>query len=292
LRVWCDRTLDEVIAVRAREVLATPLIAARRLLRVAPLLMAPLLANAQATSTLIGTVLDDSTDGMLPNVEVSIPGLNLTARTNVKGEFILTGIGAGAYNVTARRIGYSPVSVSIPFNGADTVRYQFALVRTVQTLPGVAVTETDDVPRFAKLAQFESRRKFGIGRFLTAKDLEKNINRRTGDALSARLPGARIMKDPRRPLAGYVATSRGVNSVEGASPAFSGRAPPPSSCLVNVWLDGTKVYGGLPGEPPFDINSVQAEQIAAVEFYAGSAALPSELRSGSSACGAIVIWMK
>ncbi len=262
------------------------------MLGVALLLIVCPSARAQATSTLVGTVLDDSTERMVPDAEVSISGLNLTARTNDRGEFILTEIGAGVYTVSARRIGFAPMSASIPFNGADTVHYQFALARTVQTLPGVAVTETHDVPPIAKLAQFESRRKFGIGRFLTAKDLEKIINRRTGDALSARLPGVRIMKDGSRPLAGYVATSRGVNSIEGASPAFSGRVAPPSACLVHVWLDGIRVYGSQPGEPPFDINSIQAEQIAAIEFYAGSASLPSELRSGSSACGALVIWTK
>jgi hypothetical protein len=248
--------------------------------------------HGQASSTFIGTVLDDASEQLLPDADVSIPGLNLTARTNGRGEFILTGIGAGSYAVTARRIGYVPASTSIPFNGADTVRYQFALVRAVQTLPEVAVTEGSDVPRIAKLAQFESRRKFGIGRFLTATDFDKLANRRTSDALQARLPGARIMKDPDRPLVGYIATSRGVNSIESTGPAFTGRTRPPSSCLVHVWLDGNKVYGGLAGEPPFDINSIQTTQIAAVEFYAGSASLPSELRSGSSACGAIVIWTK
>ncbi|MBV6521766.1 MAG: hypothetical protein MNPFHGCM_01910 [Gemmatimonadaceae bacterium] len=244
-------------------------------------------ASAQSTGTLIGTVLDDSTEIMLADAEVSIPGLNLMARTNARGEFVITGIGAGSYAVIARRIGYQPWTGSLPFNGADTVRYQFSLRRVVQSLPGVAVTGTNDVPAAAKLSQFERRRRSGAGRFLTAVDFERINNRLTGDALSSRFPGIRMMKDAARPMAAYVAGSRGVNSIEG----LPGRGPP-KACLLQVWLDGARVFSGLPGEPPFDINSVQSEQIAAVELYAGSASLPTELRSGNAACGAILVWTK
>lgn len=247
---------------------------------------------AQGTSTLVGVVFADTTDQGVGAAEVAIAGLNLTTRTDASGRFTLSGIMAGAFEVTVRKVGFTPATASVSFNGRDTVVYQFSLPRLVQSLAPVKVAGEAEALPAAKLAVFESRRRMGAGRFLTARDLERKPNLRTGDALAALLPGVRMIRPPTPPTAAYVGSSRGVNSIEGKSAFESGSRPPPTTCLVNVWLDGLRVYGGLPGEPPFDVNTLQPSQIAAVEFYGGAASLPSELRSANSACGAIVIWTR
>jgi len=148
----------------------------------------------------------------------------------------------------------------------------------------------------------------GIGRFLTEADLERDQYRKLSDVLK-RLPGMLMVSAKRAsgvsPMAVFVASSRGSATIEHVSPIF-GR-----NCPVAVWLDGVPVYRGLdrgtappafgggerspPGillEPPFDINSIMTQHIAAIEFYVGPATMPPELNATQGSCGALVIWTK
>jgi hypothetical protein len=45
-------------------------------------------------------------------------------------------------------------------------------------------------------------------------------------------------------------------------------------------------------QPPFDINSIMTNHVAAVEFYAGPGTIPAELNATQGTCGALVIWTK
>jgi len=174
-----------------------------------------------------------------------------------------------------------------------------------QPLPAVPVTAEAELVRSAKLREFDRRRSMGIGRFLTEGDLEKVQYRQLSDVLN-RLPGT-VMVRAKGKSAVYVVSSRGSATIEHESPIF-GR-----NCPVAIWLDGVPVYRGLdrgaasnpafgnrgppqpPGrvdEPPFDINSIMTNQVAAVEFYSGPATMPPELNATQGTCGALVIWTK
>lgn len=176
-----------------------------------------------------------------------------------------------------------------------------------QPLPTVPVTATTELVRSAKLREFDRRRSNGIGRFLTEADLERDQHRQLSDVLK-RLPGMLMVRAKRVPGYGasavFVVSSRGTATIEHVSPVF-GR-----NCPVAVWLDGVPVYrgldrraaapafgGGTPqtggvGEPPFDINSIMTNHVAAIEFYAGPATMPPELNAAQGTCGALVIWTK
>ena len=188
--------------------------------------------------------------------------------------------------------------------GTNAVRAQ----EKPQPLPVVPVTAEAELVRSAKLREFDRRRSNGIGRFLTEADLAKDQYRQLSDVLT-KLPG--IMMVRAKGGAGsavYVASSRGSTTIEHISPIF-GR-----NCGVAIWLDGVPVYRGLdrtgpqpafggrgaqapsaPGqiaEPPFNINSIMTQHIAAIEFYAGPASMPPELNATQGTCGALVIWTK
>ena len=179
-----------------------------------------------------------------------------------------------------------------------------------QPLPTVPVTASTELVRNAKLREFDRRRSMGMGRFLTEADLERDQYRQLSDALK-RLPGMLMVRAKRvsgvSSSAVFVVSSRGSATIEHVSPIF-GR-----NCPVAIWLDGVPVYKGLdraaapafgsasgggrsaPGqltEPPFDINSIMTNQIAAIEFYAGPATMPAELNITAGTCGALVIWTK
>ena len=179
-----------------------------------------------------------------------------------------------------------------------------------QPLPTVPVTAEAELVRNAKLREFDRRRSNGIGRFLTEADLERDQYRLLSDALK-KLPGIQMVR-PKGTRGGgssavYVVSSRGSATIEHVSPIFG------KNCPIAIWLDGVPVYRGLdrfadspalgtrggggppPGsvlEPPFDINSIMTNHIAAIDFYAGPATMPAELNATQGTCGALVIWTK
>lgn len=179
-----------------------------------------------------------------------------------------------------------------------------------QPLPTVGVTAEAELVRSAKLREFERRRSNGIGRFLTEADLARDQDRKLSDALK-KLPGI-LMVSARRAsgvssLAVFAVSSRGSATISFVSPIFG------KNCPIAIWLDGVSVYRGLDrsmetrafgqtavqsaasgriDEPPFDINSIMTNHVAAIEFYAGPATMPPELNATQGTCGALVIWTK
>jgi hypothetical protein len=177
-----------------------------------------------------------------------------------------------------------------------------------QPLPTVPVTASTELVRNAKLREFDRRRSNGIGRFLSEADLEKDQYRKLSDVLR-KLPGitfSRAKGTPGvNPLAEFAVSSRGSATITNVSPIFG------KNCPIAIWLDGVPVYRGLDrngsrgafggdtppvpaqiGEPPFDINSIMTQHIAAIEFYAGPATMPPEFNATQGTCGALVIWTK
>jgi hypothetical protein len=146
----------------------------------------------------------------------------------------------------------------------------------------------------------------GIGHFITEAELEKDQYRLLGDVIK-RLPGTMLVTAKRVPGYGasalFVVSSRGSATIMHESPVFG------KNCPVAIWLDGVPVYRGLDravaspafgsgaqsgriSEPPFNINSVMTNNVAAIEFYAGPATMPPELNATQGTCGALVIWTK
>ena len=178
-----------------------------------------------------------------------------------------------------------------------------------QPLPAVPVTAEAELVRNAKLREFDRRRSNGIGRFLTEADLAKDQDRQLSDVLK-KLPGIMTVRPKGTGGGGssavYLVSSRGSATFEHESPTFG------KNCPIAIWLDGVPVYRGLdrgtatnpafpnrappaPGrldEPPFDINSIMTNHIAAIEFYSGPATMPAELNATQGTCGALVIWTK
>lgn len=179
-----------------------------------------------------------------------------------------------------------------------------------QPLPVVPVTASTELVRSAKLREFDRRRSMGIGHFLTESDLEKDQYKLLGDVIK-RLPGTMLVTARKVPGYGgsalFVVSSRGSATLTHESPIFG------KNCPVAIWLDGVPVYRGLDrgaaspafggsgggiaqsgriDEPPFNINSIMTNHVAAIEFYAGPATMPPELNATQGTCGALVIWTK
>ncbi len=243
------------------------------------ILAASVCALMQATAVLTGTVLTDSTERPIANAEIAIVSLGLTARSDSAGNFTLSKIPRGAYDVTVRALGFGVLLTRLAFANGQRIETDLLMQRVTQTAQPLervdvkAKSLSGDSPR---IAEFDERMKFGIGTFLTQPTFEKADGRKLAEVLVGRLPGVRTANIGRPPVRTLV-TSRGSISLRG-----------PSVCPVRTILDGlVQDLGSLGG-----IDSLDPSLIAAVEYYT-VAQTPAQFNfAGNAPCGTLVIWTR
>ncbi len=229
------------------------------------------LKSQSTVSVIVVGVADGQNGAPLPDAVVRLPDVGKTARTDWIGEARFR-VPRGTHVVEVRRLGYAASSVTILAQG-DSVGPVFMLERLTTSLDTVRVLGRW-VP--ARLAEFEQRRRMGIGRFLTDSALEREGNRSVALVLSMRFPGIRAAPDPDSP-GHYALQSTRVNTLlpHDAS-KFS------AVCKVDVYLDGI-LYN--------EYDSLFPTDLAGVEFYTMGTA-PPQYRRGTGACQVMLLWSK
>lgn len=88
-----------------------------------------------------GKVIDKITLEPLPGVNIIIPGTNKGTATNIEGEFRITGLEVGIYQLRASFVGYNSITKSdITVNSSRPARVTFELSESAIELEGVTVT--------------------------------------------------------------------------------------------------------------------------------------------------------
>jgi hypothetical protein len=212
---------------------------------------------------------------------VRVLGTTRTARTDAEGAFALEFIPAGTRAIELRAIGSAPMTVVVDFaTGAvrDTV---LTLRRAPPTLAAVAVTATASPNSLMIREGFETRRRQGLGAFLTAEDL---VRMRTTE------------------LASTLANARGLHVEYGTGgfPMPYLRGTKSGSCIPNYFVDGVAVYVDGPRyssrvQHPFSdlSDALPPEKIRGIEVYSSPGTIPAQFdRTSSTGCGSIVIWTR
>src|SRR5690242_13124666 len=146
--------------------------------------------SARAQSVFLGAIVADGNPSPpLAGAEITIPALNLGARSDSLGKFFFNGIPQGVFRVNIRRVGYNSIAINARFSGKDTLAADFALTPVAVALDTVNVIGGGT--QHGKFLEFEDRRAHGGGSFLTRTDLEKEQDRQLGEIL-AKLPGVRV----------------------------------------------------------------------------------------------------
>ena len=234
-----------------------------------------------AQSSLAGRVLSDSVRAPISNAEVVILRLGRSAITDSAGRYTLHGLEAGTYQVITRALGYQPDSSLVDIGPNESMSRDVHLRPAAIALERVRV-ETEGVAPSAKISIFEERRKRSPGgKFLDAKEIQKWEGRRTGD-MFATIPGVDLHR------AGMKSYATGSRAIPPLTPSSRGEP-----CYMDVYLDGALIYSkAAAGAQPFDLNSIPASHLAAVEVYSSAANIPPELNRTSKGCGVIALWTK
>ncbi len=235
-------------------------------LRLMWVLLLPCIARAQAHTGAVSGVVRDSAGAAIRDVEVVAMRTGVAARTDTNGRFLLAALPPGAADLSLRRIAYAPLVVSVNVPEADTTEIEIRLGGLAQSLPTVVVK--DNVDRVRALAEFESRRKTGVGHFITRAEIEKRHPLRLSDMVRT-IPGAMIIP------------------VENGRTALRFARAHNNSCPPEYFLDGLRVIG-------FNIDDVPPGDVEGVELYPGPAGLPPEFNQlyGTTVCGTVAIWTR
>lgn len=229
---------------------------------------------AQA-ATLAGKVVADSSERPIANVEITLPGLGRTARSDSGGNFRVAGLKAGLHEVVIRMVGYESISTSLRFESGKTVEADFLLRKLSTQLAVVEVREKSSLYTL-RLAEFESNRKSRPGKFLTADVFAKASGRKLGDVVTSRIAGVRFVN---MCPAGRVCVNDEVLATNRGNGIRSG--PCPMQVVLNdlIWSrDGS-------------IKGIITDEIIGLEFYTVSAT-PAQWTGTGGQCGTVVIHTK
>lgn len=281
-----------------------------------------------ATASLTGSVLTDTVGTPLDNAEVTLTDLERRVTTDRRGRFRLSEIPPGEHLVSIRRVGYAPFIAPMVFEPHRAIEQRILLNRA-PTLASVTVTadaRADGLP-----ADFDERRRAGMGRFLARAELDRHAGRRLGDVLTQvsgfgaaqgsgshawvvgkRAPSHLLPNATPTPAAGERAIGCGTTSAPGRgqapvcsfsmsdlrdqgyycpSDAERRQGIPSCACFSQVYLDGRLLNTSRPTEP-FDANTLPVDDIAGVEFYATAAGTPGRYSALNAVCGVMLVWTR
>jgi hypothetical protein len=170
-------------------------------------------------------------------------------------------------------------------------------------MPGIEVAAEARV-RFLEREGFYQRQRDGVGVRLAPEDIAQRQAERTQEIVRS-IPGMVLFEDESFTLSRNVPCPRGWSKVGAAcepdgsmrrAPALLTRSgvstPDGVPCVPAVFLDARIVQasGELNLDLLFDLDTVPASQLLAIEVFRGAAEVPARFSGGSSACGAVAIW--
>lgn len=233
--------------------------------------------SAQSAS-LSGSVVTDPAEQPIANAEIVFTKLNLSGRSDAKGNFSITGVPTGKQEVTVRRIGYEPVVTIVNFGASQKVEVDFMLKAIATKLDKVNVNANASERYAIRLRDFEDRRALGTGKFLTADYFANADGRTMSNLISAKITGLGT-------------TGSGSKQILIAQRGQS------FNCAVQVLVNGLPRYTGNGMQETFDVNSINATEVIGFEYYTPMTTPAQYMGTGTgggtgSGCGTVLIWTK
>lgn len=257
---------------------------------VALLIAASATVSAAQTAIVGGTVYRDSAQHPLGGAEITIQPANRVTRSNYLGEFRFDRLPPGRYAVSVRYLGFAPFVDSVAVANGEAVEREFVLTQTATMLDSqrVVARKLEDGPF---MAEFEERRKGGIGHFIGTDELRKvESGRPLINYIASTIPGLQTYRPNRkeRPQDWFI----GGGSAHGGT----NRANASSNCAVALYVDGNPYYiPGVTHTPEGvapDISGWSADEFSGVEYYADGAGAPAKYNTSNSGCGVLLLWRR
>ena len=220
-------------------------------------------------SRLTGTVVDANTKQPIAGAQVAISGAAISANTNERGVFTLSGAPGGTQTLLIRALRYAPEQRTVDLFGETPLSIDVRLTSLKHVLDTIRVTASRLYAAGGN--GFAQRRKSGFGTYLDSADIER----------TRPFEATRLL----RSLNGIDVVGTGINQ----RILMRGVMYP---CEPSIVIDGVR----LPDLTGADLNMMVApEEIAGMEVYTSAGTVPAQFKGLSQAsmrCGAVVVWTK
>jgi hypothetical protein len=204
---------------------------------------------------------------------VSILGTTIRVGTGPNGRFRITRVPPGEYLLIVKRMGYRPTSAVVNVSLDDTLRLSYTLekLRPEELEPVIVTAKSPSI----RMAEFEARRKLGVGEFMTADEIAAR-NTVFPTELFRRFKSVNVSPSKSGLITQYYALS-----------AREGGSPMVGACPLQVYLDQ------VPLPTPFNLDLLPPPaSIAGIETYAGASTVPPQFAGFNRGCGVILVWTK
>lgn len=226
------------------------------------------------TGTISGTVTDAESGEPLPGVNVMIMGTTQGAATGPQGQFTISDVEVGTYELQASFVGYEEVTRSgVEVNEGETTTVDFALQTSAQLMEDLVVVGYGTQQEADVTGAVSS---------VNSEDLTSVANNSINNMLQGKAPGLNLRVRSAQPGGGVTANVRGAISPNGNnSPLYVIDGVPitnNSSTVPGLNNSDLGFYGGIDRDPlsylnPSDIESVTVlKDASATAIYGSSAA--------------------
>ncbi|GAC1652283.1 MAG: SusC/RagA family TonB-linked outer membrane protein [Gemmatimonadaceae bacterium] len=250
---------------------------------IAVLLVWAVSGRAQDVGTLLGRVVDAGSRRPISDVTIQVGGTRLVAVTDGAGDYRLSGIPAGAHDVSARRIGYARGMATATVIAGGEVRADFALRENTAQLDAVVVTGTGGAAE---------RRT--VGNAITQIDVSDITAHATvtnvTEVLQSRSPGVTILPGSGTPGTSADITIRGFASFTANRPVILIDGIRYNSGALGNFTPSGAGLSSFGGQTTSALDLISPEEIESIEIVKGPAA--STLYGADAAGGVIQIITK
>jgi hypothetical protein len=220
-------------------------------------------AQRRGAGALSGRVVNRETREPVAGVRVLLVGTRIATFTDSAGRFGMQGLSSGEVNFEARAVGYRMGRWQVVLPVGLEIERVFELEPVNIALDTVTVAAAPD-RNWRSAEAFESRRRRGIGYFITKEMIEERQANNITDLLQT--------------VPGLIGTCR-AGSCDIQMMA-SGR-----NCRPEYYLDGYSATNSTGWDFP-------ARTIGAIEIYRSPHEVPPEFLRSNLRCGVIAIWSR
>src|SRR2546423_186367 len=245
-----------------------------------------------STLASLGGIVSDSVGHPVSKAEVVSVNSGTRTVTDQVGQFVLRNLPPGDNAFGIRAIGFAPADFSVSLSPGEARHVSIDLRSALIRLPTVVVNERRTQRNLRELGFYEQAAT-GRGTFLTPDFLASRNAARVSDALRA-VNGVQLQRNN----SGVLPFSTGGHISIGSN----------ASCLMNLYIDGTRVeigsaYDRGAAVPPEMARAGQAaslriddvisgNDVGAIEIYPSGVSGPEKYSGVSRGCGTILIWTK
>ena len=222
-------------------------------------LLAPLASTRAQSDAVSGVVRDSLTGRPVSDVLISAAGTSLSARTNVRGQFTLSGLTGSTVNLIITRLGYQPITQSATV-GATNLSIEIG--RSVLRLNELVVTGQAGDTQIRALGNV-------VGMLDMSSTQLAMPSKIVQEALSVAVPGLQVQRASGQLGTGGVTRIRGVSSLSLSSE--------PIIFIDGVRADNTPGSNSIAftnggGDTPSRINDIDPNDIESIQVLKGPSA--------------------